>query len=965
MCNKYSQSNLIYQSRIDDDALRAFVLHTRRCHVKYHIKSELSSLDKLICSILAQEPECSMPLLELGYKLGFDIKDDSERCSYYDEAEENIFKYIVNEPCQWGLIAIQDNNVFLTKLGQYSLAKGNKYAFYGADVDVLDWKSLSSSNGEKVVSYPFQKELGITAAFSSTKQLPFEDRLNDFLKTEYVDELSQTIQLQAPSNFTIVESEYSNKPLLGIVPIKLDIELSQNEEGHSLSILHNGEICSELTDLYNLPINIDEKSRKVEFALYTKLLRDENAVLNYETLSPFEDIIELDKIIPDSRVDWYDVELLQLIANNCKADDWRLLSKNCDITVLEQNVNKYKDVLDWGVLTLRLSDQFIKDNFDKYVWEPQLLSRRNPITSSLIKFVLRNYKFENDKDDGQWNWEEIIPLLDFDFVKENIGSIPFNLSSFTYDIDEKKKSLIASYPNATWNWKYITNEYPVEYIIENIRVFVDYLNLEDLLDRLFTNSDYVEIALESNALLSSIKEKSNKLKTIYSPNNKQYIWSDGSIDFFENTGLIQWNSTQYTLGFVRNRSLIWDASFFLKHHNKIYSESDTRYVSLNIIDNRIIDLVPEFAWDWTALSRNKIVYNNYEFICEHIRQIDKLVVALNCSSNLVEKYYELLGLESIMNNDPAIKVKATDCVSVEFIKSHIKADWDWERVTRKVYQTIKIELIGNPIWRDKWDWSFLSQNLDINSILDYLAAYSDKWDWLIVLKRLDVNALIENGKWNEIFTILSDEEQHDNEWLYLSRTLPVDYILSQVKYIKHWKWSIVFSNMTETYLLSDGIIEQIHSLLQKNNDTNLLWGILTQKFHTDNLLEVIKSHSEDSYRWDYLNLYSRPNFDAKKYLDESIELVKWNDFSISESVNKLFSKSNNKKTKSLWIRIFKDYLNNENYKWNYSNLSHLSNILQEPRLLLLEKEWDWNYISSFATWINFAEGENLYLGFTK
>ena len=104
MCNIFSQSNLLYQSRIDDDALRAFMLYTRRCHVKYHVEHELSTFDKLICSILEHEPECSMPLSVLGYKLGFDIKDNPEQGLYYDEAEENIFKYIIDEPCQWGLI---------------------------------------------------------------------------------------------------------------------------------------------------------------------------------------------------------------------------------------------------------------------------------------------------------------------------------------------------------------------------------------------------------------------------------------------------------------------------------------------------------------------------------------------------------------------------------------------------------------------------------------------------------------------------------------------------------------------------------------------------------------------------------------------------------------------------------------------------------------------------------------------
>lgn len=955
----FLQNSLIYRSKVDDDALRSFALHTKTGYVKYYVEHDLSPIDKLACSILVAAPECSMPRLELGYKLGFDIANQKEVDSYYDEAEDNIFKYILQKPLDWGLIRIQGEDVVLTKLGLYSLKNNKKYSFYTSDVKILHWKMLHLSNGEEVSLYPFYNELGITALFSNEQKMSYGDECVGYLE-KGIDELSQSLQLQAPSNFNVFESQYAEKPYLGIVPIKLDVELFQNENGYALLLSKDNKICSILTELYNHPNNIEEKEKKVEFALYTKLLRDENATLNFESLSPFEDIIELDKIIPDHRVNWHDFELLQFLANNCNADEWRLLSKCCEINVLEDNIDKYKDSLDWGVLTLRLSDDFIIKNYNKYIWEPSLLSRRTPITSNLIKFLLKNYTFEGGKDDGQWDWEEIIPLLDFDFIKDNIKTIPFDLATYTKDIDENKQALIVSNPNASWDWGYITNDYPVGFILQNIQQFADYLSLSNLLDRLFSSSKNIEIASTTGNLLYAIQGQSHKLATVFTANNKKYIWSDYTIDFFTKSNLLQWDSTQYRYGFVRNQSLIWNKEFFLKYYKNVNSDSDIKYICSRITDNTIVGLAPDFSWDWNVLSKNEIVYNACDFVKKHSNTVNKALIILNCSSELVEQYFELLDIKPLMDDDAAIQAKVTDCVSVDFIKKYINANWDWCKVTRKVYHSIKIDLIGNSIWRDKWDWSFLSQTLDVDSILEYTASYSDKWNWSIILKRFDSEALIESGKWNEIFTLLENKEIYISEWKSLSKSLSVDYILSQEKYIEYWDWSTVFSNITEEFLLEDGSIEKVHDLLNKVENAELLWSVLTQKFSTYNLETVIREHSDESYMWDYSVLYSRSNFDAKEYLDSCVELIKWDSFSASDGVNKLFAKSNNSKTKSLWIRIFKDYLNNENYKWNFNKLSHLSNIIKEPKLLQMDKQWDWDYISSSAPWISFADDENYY-----
>lgn len=103
---------------------------------------------------------------------------------------------------------------------------------------------------------------------------------------------------------------------------------------------------------------------------------------------------------------------------------------------MEQNVEKYKEKLDWSTLTLRLSDDFIINHYKEYFWGTQLLTARKPLSTKLIEFCLQNYDFENGNDDGQWDWDEILPLLDFDFIKGHISCIPFDLSVYTREISE-------------------------------------------------------------------------------------------------------------------------------------------------------------------------------------------------------------------------------------------------------------------------------------------------------------------------------------------------------------------------------------------------------------------------------------------------------------------------------------------------------------------------------------------------
>ena len=163
-----NMKDLVYRSQPTDIALRSLHVYTTRFHVKYFVEHKLSSADKFLCLYISSFPEGSVQTKELGYNLGFDIENNPKKDSFYDEAEDHLYKMIVEEVQKWGLIEISNDVVKLTDLGRLSISSGKKYAFYEADADVLEWKSIRNAEGNGVLFFPFVKELGISANYIPT-----------------------------------------------------------------------------------------------------------------------------------------------------------------------------------------------------------------------------------------------------------------------------------------------------------------------------------------------------------------------------------------------------------------------------------------------------------------------------------------------------------------------------------------------------------------------------------------------------------------------------------------------------------------------------------------------------------------------------------------------------------------------------------------------------------------------------
>lgn len=898
------KGDLIYHSQKEDEALRSLPIKAHPCKVSFYTQENLTRFDELLCKLLLEEESHSIGYYNLGTKLGFDIVNKPEEGLFFDEAELHLYDTMIEDTMSWGLIEKRGGTLTLSKLGELSLERNTKYRFWEGsmaccvfDVEDKVFTALSNADGTRIEGFPFFDELGIKESINDSAVIGYPDGCVDFVVNDDKSQLVKNLQLQVDENIHIYDAEETKYVESRIA--HLDVDLYKFIDDYYILFSYGGVPCRTLNSIFNIPVNQATKERKVERALYTKLMNDEYASLTYELLEPFADILEIDKLIEDSRLDWNDVDLRNLILNECNSDDWRNVSKFCDVEVLEEIIPQYSSVLDWGVLTLRMGSDFISDTSKDYPWERNMLIARNPVEKSLIVKFLSEYDFPQGFDDGQWDWEEVVPLVGIDFVKSHIEDIPFNLSVLTTELDDEHKELVAEFPDARWDWGYISNNYPVEFLIDNLEEIHQHLSLPVLLDRIFANPDNVALGINSTELKRILKEENSEVRNTFNANQKEYVWSNEVISFFEETQLISWQSSIYRNGFELNPYLKWGKEFFAKYHHNISTLKGFSHVSSAISDNSIVDSFSDFSWDWSRLSSNKAIFNDEKFVLRHAAEIDARTILLCCDESLVETYFACLNANSLMLEDESVRTRITDAVSIDFLRSNINANWDWHRLTHRVYKTINLKAMGNVSWIDKWDWDFLSETLDVDDILEYAELYSKKWNWVTILKRLEYDCLCEN-------------------------------------------------------------LDKIAAILSELEDSTSEWETLSAQLTTSQLKEMVATHKEEIYHWNFSDLYNRADFDAKDYLKKHIDDIQWDQFSSSSAVNRLFAKTGTNKTQSLWMRIYSDILNNKNYNWNFKSLSHLDNILRLPRLFMIDKDWDWEYVSECATWISTEKNEDYY-----
>lgn len=911
---------LIYASEIEDESFRTWSLRETICNILYYEIYPLEGIDKIICTILKNN-EGRLSQEKLATILGFNVVDNFETTPkrYVDTAEKEIFLRIINSVLQWGLIERNMECISLTALGNKALQDNQKYRFFSAKKKIIENENIKPME----VSLPFYSTLWDRTCITDIQQIKYSDidisQIFDNEKTELIERLN----LQSEEESLIYSAKKSEK-YYSLSSCQVDIRIYKQGEKYFPIVFYNNKICDQATDLLNSPDNLKIKEKKIEWGLYLRLIKDETSILNYEAIIPFEEELDLDYLIKDSRLVWNDIKLFHFIAERSDGNQWSSISEYCPIEILKQYFGKYLEELDWFFISSRIDEGFLIKKAISFPWDFDVVCKREDISLECIKKLLLIPELKEQ----EWDWERIMPKLDIDFIKENIENIDFDLYEITQNRAEDFKPIIIKYPHKRWNWEYISSEYELDYILSNLIILKDYMKIKKILHRAFSSLDYVEHFIDSAELKQIITEKKEVLSD-YSPNQLQYIWGDNLIDLLQETGYLRWESTAYTLGFECNEYVEWDYNYFKRYHKNVKTEKGYTFVSSKVKETKIVTDYPDFEWDWKEILNNQAISKNKDFILKIVNDKNLPILLETIEEDeIIKILFEEKNLLEFLDTKPEFWKEVTRKIPIDFCKKNIDYQWDWIELTKRVISSIKIEKIGDPKWVNKWDWEYLTRNIDEEILYDNLDLYTDYWDWE-----------------------------------YLSGSLDKEFIFETLEaYNDKWKWDVLLQRLDKSDLLFSTHIVQVAtciSVLDKELKPTL-WEIITHKFNYDELHKLILTSNkvgiQEVFLWDYTYFYDLPDFDAEQYLEQYSDIIEWDILSSSKKLNETLKWDKKMLGYRIWRRNTVRILKKKEYHWNFKLLSKLDSINFNNDILKIEtKNWDWDYLSEYSSC--FRKGE--------
>ena len=191
-----------------------------------------------------------------------------------------------------------------------------------------------------------------------------------------------------------------------------------------------------------------------------------------------------------------------------------------------------------------------------------------------------------------------MPLFDLEFISSNISAIDFELSELTKSNVEFVRPLLVNHPSKRWDWLYISSNYYLKYILDNIINFSTYLHLKNVINRAFISGNHVKLFCESSDFVMVFQGAKKSFLRDYQANQADYFWTEQLIDFLECTEYLMWESGAYILGFECNPYTDWNADFFYKYNSKIKTQKGFNFVSAHISDSRIVIDFSDFNWNW-------------------------------------------------------------------------------------------------------------------------------------------------------------------------------------------------------------------------------------------------------------------------------------------------------------------------------------------------------------------------------
>lgn len=912
-----NKGKLVYASRSTDSNFRLWRLNKTACYVTYYKAVELSKLDKVLLMTIKYNGG-SIYENKLAGILGFNVQDDFDVTPkrYKDDGEVSIFRGILLELTKFALISNVDNKVSVTPLGELALKKGVKYEFYSGAQLLNECFDLAQKTEKEFLLFPFRDSLGIVSKIQGSKLLPYDDFNNNTIEEALYgapEELVVRLLLQSDNSSSVFRAEASTDARMGEVYV--DFRLYEYNGQKYPIVFYQDEVSVKANDLLFSDYNAQYVCNKIHIGEYLYLVRESGMRLTYQSLYPYMDVWSLDDFLESECLDWNDKKLFDSIAKVANGAQWSKISLVCPTESLKPNLKQYEESLDWIIISERFDDDFIVENATKYPWDFESLSANRSI--DFIKRIIVIPELHNDTID--WDWETLMTQLEDEFVLQYIDTIPFVMYSQTEKYLTLHIESICTYPDRKWDWKFLSLNAELGFILNNISILGDYIYVEDVMPRAFSDENWVQHYYESSAFAFAVIQSKERLSANYNANAANYQWSRELIDWHEKMGLISWKSTNYAVGFECNPNIIWNSEFFEHYKDKEFSVTGLKHISASVTECQIIDSNVDFKWSWAQLSHRNIVLDNIEFIRKYMERLSLDVVLTNLREDFVDQLYADSKFKSIASSH-ALWPLVTEKVSEGIIRRNFNDEnWDWKVLSKRFCDSMHITQLGDNRWVDKLDWNYLSEHLDIIKIQKNLSLYVDRWNWKCITSRVEHDFLISN--------------------------LP--------EYYDSWDWEALLETiLTDEDLAYDSIKIQVAIILSQIDDNKQLWALFTKRYSTEDIISMQNNQALSSvgFDWNYSDIYNRPDFEIEPYLQvykEQDIYVDWDTLSSSKALDRILRWDKNiTKDFNNWEDLVVSILENEDYDWNFKFLSTLTSINWCDNILRIRsEEWDWDYLS--------------------
>lgn len=967
-----NNGTLVYKSQAGEKKLREWRIEERTCSVNFYKTEPLTELDLVLLRLVNSMEEGKTTREELGLTLGFDVADRffGYKRYYKDAAEVSLFNKILDNVISWHLLIeesekieetdsennIEDSDsefnrsaseegkkkvevpkyIRLTVLGKKALEMNCKYSFFTGEKVIYCNLNLSNLPEDRE-KFPFYTSLGLYTEITNVKTVSIFDA--DTINIDNIDELIIRLNNQSirPSNIYKAEILSGRKNVSKYV----DLSLYKYNDQYYPIIFYNGKVSVEATDILYRSQNVDICNKKIQRALYCKLINNADSVINYNEIKLFEDAIEQDEfelIVKDRRTDWADSATYNYIVTNdlCTGCTWDLISLYCPVNIIINHINDESSSFDMITLSRRLPITYIVENCTKFEWNMNVVMSRKDITKALVQeLMLRNTNLS-----VEWDWEIIEPYLDVDFVRVNIDKINLDFYNLTSWLPVEYHYLICQNYNKNWNWFLFANKSDINLIINNIHNIHDYIGIYIgvILDRILVDAKLIHIAAKHGIFKSIVKSLSERgyLISYNLAAKSNYAWDDELIDLLEQCGILKWATLGLEPGFARYDYVKWDSIFFEKYHTRISSPEDFSHVSEHISDLSLVSKYQDFDWDWKALSRNKNFSESKTLLELGKERISYESWINNSGIELTPKFFE--SHEHWMRSEENVLFMSNYVNEYHFVIEHQSYPWNWTLLARK-------SLIAN----DKRFCESLSSHTEaISNWIQYanpdiIEEYFDRLDLSKHINDLsyvqEQNAQFQN--YYGIYTI----------WDKLSELLTPDFIYKHIK--EKWNLNIISSRLIPLIESSSDVLDRCKvffnwSILSKELSENFIvnnieqyasywdWNILSLRLLPINIYKHLKIYYKF---WNKDEIVKKviPFFTKEDINDPVLkDLLNWQIISESISENTLFSILEDKKDFLFW-----DIISSRISKIKGCDLSHI--ITQNESVA---ERLNWNILSS-------------------